>query len=161
MPAPQTASIQTGISASGRIARHAEILSAQLRMMRDAMFPPTAQKTLRSFSSGEVARFVGVSDGYLRQLSLDGLGPVPNLSPGGRRSYSLAQMNDLRQFLASHRPKEALTFLPRRRAHEKLQVLLAGLSRLGDRSRSPGFALRQARRPMREVVRPTYFDGTP
>ena len=110
-------------SATQRITNHAELLSAQLRSMRDAMFPPTAQKSLRSFTSGEVAKFVGVSDGYLRQLSLDGLGPVPNLSPGGRRSYSLAQMNELRTFLSQHRPKEALSFLPRRREGDKLQVL--------------------------------------
>lgn len=87
------------------------------------MFPPAAQKTLRSFSSGDVAKIVGVSDGYLRQLSLDGLGPVPNLSAGGRRSYTLAQMNELRRFLARHRPKEALAFVPRRRPGERLQVL--------------------------------------
>ena len=110
-------------SATQRITNHAELLSAQLRSMRDAMFPPTAQKSLRSFTSGEVAKFVGVSDGYLRQLSLDGLGPVPNLSPGGRRSYSLAQMNELRTFLSQHRSKEALSFLPRRREGDKLQVL--------------------------------------
>ncbi|KQT62238.1 MULTISPECIES: plasmid partitioning protein RepA [unclassified Aureimonas] len=110
-------------SASGRIARHAEVLSSQLRSMRSAMFPPEAQKSLRSFSSGEAARFLGVSDGYLRQLSLDGLGPAPNLSSGGRRSYTLGQVNELRKFLSTHRPKEAVSFLPRRRAGEKLQVV--------------------------------------
>jgi chromosome partitioning protein len=87
------------------------------------MFPPAAQKGLRSFSSGEVARIVGVSDGYLRQLSLDNLGPAPTLGPNGRRSYRLAQINELRRYLADARPKEALEFQPGRRPSEKLQVI--------------------------------------
>jgi chromosome partitioning protein len=87
------------------------------------MFPPNSNKGLRSFSSGEVARIVGVSDGYLRQLSLDRLGPAPALSTGGRRSYSLEQINVLRQYIAGVRTKEALQFWPRRRPGEKLQVL--------------------------------------
>lgn len=173
--------------------------------MRDAMFPPAAQKTLRAFSSGDVARFVGVSDGYLRQLSLDGLGPVPKLSAGGRRSYSLEQVNELRQFLAGHRPKDALSFVPARRVGEKLQVLAVANFKGGSAKTTSALYLAQHlalagyrvlavdldpqaslsamfgyqpefdigenetlygairydgdRRPMREVVRRTYFAG--
>ena len=106
-----------------RIARHAQALSAQMRALGTSLFPPSSSKWLRSFSSGEVARFLGVSDGYLRQLSLDGLGPAPLLSAGGRRSYTSAQIGELRAFLAGARPKEAVDFLPHRRAGEKLQVI--------------------------------------
>lgn len=105
------------------IGRRAEALSARLRAAGERAFPPTAQKFLRSFTSGEVAQIVGVSDGYLRQLSLDGLGPSPDLSTGGRRSYTLGQVNELRAYLADARPKEALKFWPRRRPGEKLQVV--------------------------------------
>lgn len=108
---------------SERIGRRAEALSARLRAAGERAFPPTAQKFLRSFTSGEVAQIVGVSDGYLRQLSLDGLGPSPELSAGGRRSYTLQQVNELRIYLADARPKEALKFWPRRRPGEKLQVI--------------------------------------
>lgn len=108
---------------SERIGRRAEALSARLRAAGERAFPPTAQKFLRSFTSGEVAQIVGVSDGYLRQLSLDGLGPSPELSTGGRRSYTLDQVNELRAYLAGSRPKEALKFWPRRRPGEKLQVI--------------------------------------
>lgn len=108
---------------SERIGRRAEALSARLRAAGERAFPPTAQKFLRSFTSGEVAQIVGVSDGYLRQLSLDGLGPSPELSAGGRRSYTLDQVNQLRAYLADARPKEALKFWPRRRPGEKLQVI--------------------------------------
>jgi chromosome partitioning protein len=108
---------------SARITGHAAALSEQLRSLRTAMFPPTSQKSLRSFTSGEVARILDVSDGYLRQLSLDGLGPNPSLSSGGRRSYSLAQINELREYLARTRTRDALSFQPGRRPGDKLQVL--------------------------------------
>lgn len=110
-------------SACARISGHARILSGQLRSLSTSLFPPAASKTLRSFSSGEVPKVVGVSDGYLRQLSLDGLGPAPKIAHAGRRSYTLAQVNALREYLAEARPKEALDFLPRRRGGEKLQII--------------------------------------
>ncbi|MCO6389091.1 plasmid partitioning protein RepA [Aliihoeflea sp. 40Bstr573] len=87
------------------IAADARLLSQQLRGLRDRLFPPLAQKTLRSFTSGEAARLIGVSDGYLRQLSINGEGPQPETGPGGRRSYTLANINALRHHLA----EQALT----------------------------------------------------
>ena len=108
---------------SARITRRADALSRRLRAVGERVFPPTAQKSLRSFTSGEVAEIVGVSDGYLRQLSLDGLGPVPELGPSGRRSYTLEQVADLRRYLATVRPKDAVRFWPRRREDDKLQVI--------------------------------------
>jgi len=83
-------------NALARITRHASVLSGQMQALSATLFPPSSKKTLRSFSSGEVARFLGVSDGYLRQLSLDRLGPSPALSAGGRRSYTPAQIGELR-----------------------------------------------------------------
>lgn len=190
---------------STRIGRHASMLSAQLHSMRAALFPPHASKTLRSFSSGEVARFVGVSDGYLRQLSLDGLGPKPNLVSGGRRSYTLAQVNELREYLAHARPKEALQFKPGRRDGDKLQVIAVTNFKGGSAKTTTALYLTQylalrgyrvlaidldpqaslsamfgyqpefdiadnetlygairydeERRPMAEIIRPTYFEG--
>lgn len=94
-----------------------------MQALSASLFPPTSRKTLRSFSSGELAKILGVSDGYLRQLSLDGLGPSPALSSGGRRSYTPAQIGELRQYLADARPKEALSFLPTRKPGDKLQIV--------------------------------------
>lgn len=108
---------------SAHITQRAEALSARLRSVGERAFPPTAQKSLRSFTSGEVAEIIGVSDGYLRQLSLDGLGPTPDIGPNGRRSYTLKQINALREYLAEARPKEAVRFWPRRREGEKLQII--------------------------------------
>ena len=191
--------------AISRIARHAKALSGQLQALNVSLFPPTARKTLRSFTSGEAARFIGVSDSYLRQLSLDGLGPLPSLSAGGRRSYTPEQVGELRTYLASARPKDALSFLPARRTGEKLQVVAVANFKGGSAKTTTSLYLTQflalegyrvlaidldpqaslsamfgyqpefdigendtlygairyddARRPMREVIRPTYFNG--
>ncbi|SFJ74959.1 chromosome partitioning protein [Bosea sp. OK403] len=109
--------------ASSRVSRHAAALSNQLRSLGTSLFPPSARKSLRSFTSGEVSRIVGVSDGYLRQLSIDGLGPSPAIGSAGRRSYTLGQINELRGYLSSARPREALQFSPGRRNGEKLQII--------------------------------------
>ncbi len=192
-------------TAAQRVSRHASLLSGQLRNLTASLFPPASQKMLRSFSSGEVAKFVGVSDGYLRQLSIDGLGPVPAIATGGRRSYTLAQVNELRAYLAEARPREALQFLPRRRPGEPLQVIAVANFKGGSAKTTTSLYLAQylalrgfrvlaidldpqaslssmfgyqpefdidrnetlygairyddERRPTREVIRPTYFDG--
>lgn len=192
-------------SALQRMTRHAKVLSGQMQALSATLFPPAARKTLRSFSSGEVARFLGVSDGYLRQLSLDGLGPEPAVTGGGRRSYTPAQIGELRVYLAGARPKEALGFLPHRRTGDKLQVIAVANFKGGSAKTTTSLYLAQflalqgyrvlaidldpqaslsamfgyqpefdigegetlygairydeARRPMREVVLPTYFAG--
>lgn len=192
-------------TASSRIGRQAAALSAHLRAAGEQFFPPTALKSLRSFTSGEVAQIVGVSDGYLRQLSLDSLGPKPDVGSGGRRSYTLAQITELRQYLATERPKEALKFWPRRREGDKLQVITVANFKGGSAKTTTALYLAQGlalqgfrvlaidldpqaslsamfgyqpefdipenatlygsiryddqRRPMREVVRETYFTG--
>lgn len=106
-----------------RIAWQARLLSDQLQALRERLFPPEAKKTLRRFTSGEVAKLIGVSDGYLRQLSLDHIGPSPDTTPNGRRLYSLEQVNELRDYLETARPRETSYFSPRRREGEPLQVL--------------------------------------
>ncbi|MDQ0322124.1 chromosome partitioning protein [Pararhizobium capsulatum DSM 1112] len=106
-----------------RIERHARQLSKQLKLLRERLFPPNSSKTLRTFSSGEAAQLIGVSDGYLRQLSLDGKGPTPRLTSNGRRSYTLSQINELRQHMASIKPKDALSYMPHRRLGERLQTI--------------------------------------
>ncbi|EJC75008.1 ATPase involved in chromosome partitioning [Rhizobium leguminosarum bv. trifolii WSM2012] len=80
-------------------------------------------RVLRSFSLGEVAEILGVSGSYLRQLSIDGLGPDPARGNARRRSYTLRQINELRDYLASARPKEALKFRPHRRVGDELQII--------------------------------------
>lgn len=101
---PETAAAMEGsarsLPADEAIAADAQALSEQLKSMRERLFPPAARKTLRGFTSGEAAKLVGVSDGYLRQLSLAGEGPQPDVGAGGRRHYSLTDINALRAHLA-------------------------------------------------------------
>ena len=70
------------------IASDGRNLSAQLHALRESLFPPSAQKALRRFSSGEAARLIGVTDGYLRQLSIAGEGPMPDLGIGGHTRWA-------------------------------------------------------------------------
>src|ERR1700741_350808 len=81
------------------IAGDAQLLSKQLQRLREKIFPPESKKVLRRFSSGETAKLIGVSDSYLRQLSLNKQGPVPDTSPSGRRQYTLEQVNALRRYI--------------------------------------------------------------
>jgi chromosome partitioning protein len=106
------------------IGEQADLLSAQLRSMSEALFPPTAQKVLRKFTSGEAARLIGVSDSTLRKMSLAGEGPQPVTTSNGRRLYTLADINQIRQILAqSSRGRGSIEFVPHRRPGEHLQVL--------------------------------------
>jgi chromosome partitioning protein len=113
------------LTADQQIAADAEALSMQLSAMRQRLFPPMAQKQLRSFTSGEAARLIGVSDGYLRQLSISGEGPQPDVSANGRRAYSLLQVNRLRQWLAGQGGPKAGSYVKHRDSAkgEALQVI--------------------------------------
>ncbi|WP_192913862.1 plasmid partitioning protein RepA [Roseibium sediminis] len=96
------------MAADEQIARDAEQLSEQLSELRARLFPPANMKVMRSFTSGEAAKLIGVSDGYLRQLALSGEGPSPAVDDRGRRNYTLADINALRHHLAAqHEPGSA------------------------------------------------------
>lgn len=114
------------VPAELQIAADAALLSERLCGMRQRLAPPSSKKQLRSFTSGEAARLIGVSDGYLRQLSLSGEGPQPSaVSPSGRRFYTLNDVNGLRHYLAGQGGHKAAQYLPHRdaKAGERLQVL--------------------------------------
>jgi len=113
MPSPETGSA---------IGEHAAILRSQLQAMAAAFYPPSAKKVLRRFSSGEAAKLLGISDSRLRQLSIDGQGPQPEVTQYGRRSYSLADIHALREFF-DETTKSGRKFSPRRQGNEHLQVI--------------------------------------
>lgn len=101
---------------------HATRLSERLQAHRAQLFPPDARRTLRKFTSGEVADLLGVKDAYLRKLSLEGRGPQPETRTGGRRYYSPDDIMALRQMLEKG-TKTPGTYLPGRRAGDHLQVI--------------------------------------
>jgi chromosome partitioning protein len=98
-----------------------EVLSNNLQELRNKLFPPNAQKGLRSFTCAEAARLIGVSDAYLRQLSLDGKGPDLETTPTGRRLYTLQQINQIRELLDVG--QSARRYVKHRRDGEKLQII--------------------------------------
>jgi chromosome partitioning protein len=99
----------------------AEELSKRLQAHQLRTFPPVAQKSIRSFTPGEAASFVGVAEGYLRQIVADGHGPVP-LS-NGRRVYSIEDINGIRKLLDESSPKTNGKYIRHRRPGEHLQIL--------------------------------------
>lgn len=103
------------------IAGDGAALSQELQALRQSLFPPTSHKVLRSFSSGEAAKLIGIADGYLRQLSLGGKGPQPELGNGGRRSYTLDQINELRALLEEG--GKGKRYIQHRSGSEHCQVL--------------------------------------
>jgi chromosome partitioning protein len=115
-----TGALHGSASVDEAIRSDAEALSGELYNLRARLFPPTARKTLRLFSSGEAASLIGVTDAYLRQLSLAGEGPSPETMIGGRRAYTLAQVNEFRHFLSRDNGRE---YLPIRRGSDQLQVI--------------------------------------
>ncbi|MFS8048699.1 plasmid partitioning protein RepA [Rhizobium sp. BR 314] len=192
-------------SSADKISRQSQLLSAQLQSIRERLYEPESAKTLKTYTSREVATLLGIAESTLRQMSLDGESAIPDRQDNGRRIYTLSQINQLREHLAHKRPAEALEFLPRRRPGDKLQVIavanfkggsakttttvhlahylaIHGLRVLAidldpqaslsamfgyqpefdvDENETIYAAIRydEARRPIREVIRQTYFDG--
>ncbi|SFB59979.1 chromosome partitioning protein [Rhizobium sp. NFR07] len=106
-----------------QILEQGDLISKKLHLLSVQRFPPNARKNLRSFSLGEVASYVGVSQSTLKKLHLEGKGPSPQTSSTGRRSYTAEQMLELREYLDVHGRSDSRIYVPRRRPGEKLQVL--------------------------------------
>jgi chromosome partitioning protein len=105
------------------IIQQAQRLSDELQAHRLATFPPAAEKPLRTFSAAEAAKFLGTKGSYLRNLSLEGKGPLPQLTPTNRRNYTAEQIQDLRTWLAAH-GAAGRRYVPHRRDNEHLQVIV-------------------------------------
>lgn len=98
-------------------------ISRRLDQLRLENFPPNARKTLRQFSMAEVAHYLGVSPNNLKRLHLEGKGPTPRTSSGGRRFYTAEQMQELRVFLDKTGKTDAKKYVPQRKAGDKLQII--------------------------------------
>ena len=95
-------------------------LSMRLRAQQLRDFPPAAQKTIRRFSPSEAAKFIGIHEGYLRQLVAEGKGPPAQ--PNNRRTYSIEDVDALRVEL-DRSGKGARRYVPHRKDGEALQVV--------------------------------------
>lgn len=113
-PDKRTAGLRSLISSD------AEELSRQLQAHQQRTFPPTARKTIRSFTPSEAADFIGIHQGYLRQIVSEGHGPEP--LPNGRRMYSVDDIQELRRLL-DEGGKGPRRYIRHRQPGEKLQVI--------------------------------------
>ena len=66
----------------------AKLLSEALERMSKLFLAPKEEKTLRRFTSAEVAELLRVSDGYLRKAHFDNKIPDVEQGPNGKRQYS-------------------------------------------------------------------------
>ena len=99
----------------------ANTLSIRLQEFREKLYPPSASKTLRKFTSGEASKLLGISDTYLRQIVTepDGGFTEPERTPGGRFLFSLSQIHSVRRRLSEFKASHA----PTRRVGERLCVI--------------------------------------
>ncbi|MBZ9739968.1 MULTISPECIES: plasmid partitioning protein RepA [unclassified Mesorhizobium] len=105
------------------IVAQGELISDKLNILRFEQYPPNAAKGLRAFSLSEVAEFLGVTSNNVKKLHLDGKGPVPATTPSGRRTYTAAQMLDLRRYLDKHGRPGMKQYLPHRRLGDAMQIV--------------------------------------
>ncbi|RUW73338.1 plasmid partitioning protein RepA, partial [Mesorhizobium sp. M1E.F.Ca.ET.063.01.1.1] len=96
-------------------------LEKALNNLSLAQYPPDAVRTMRKFTSTEVAALLGVTEAYIRQVSLKGQGPEPETTATGKRLYSVEQVLDLRMHLAEKARKKWIN--PRRVKGEDCQII--------------------------------------
>ncbi|MBU2961634.1 plasmid partitioning protein RepA [Citreicella sp. C3M06] len=96
-------------------------LSEALEHMSKLFLAPREEKSLRSFTTAEVAELLRVSDGYLRKAHFDGRIPEVEQGAGGKRLYSADDIREIRHAL-SQTAKDPFQFLPGRRDGDKLQI---------------------------------------
>lgn len=94
-------------------------LSRQLQLHQQKIFPPTSEKSIRQFTPAEAAYYIGIGEGYLRQVASEGHGPEPLAN--GRRMYTPADMERIRRSLDEKNGSQK--YVPNRRSGEKLQVI--------------------------------------
>jgi chromosome partitioning protein len=109
--------------AVGKIVHHAGILSTHLQEVRERMYPPRAEKSLRYFMTHEVSKLTSIPESTLRTMSIEGKGPTPARLDNNHRVYTLAQINELRRLFSEQKPGDTFRFLPRRRSGDHLQIL--------------------------------------
>lgn len=103
------------------VRRHGAELANQLRIHHRNTFPPEAEKTIRHFSPAEAAKLIGIHEGYLRQVALEGGAIAPEIK-NGRRTYSVEAIHEIRKYL-DQGARGNRRYLPHRTGAEHLQVV--------------------------------------
>lgn len=95
-------------------------LELALSNLSMAQFPPDARRSMRKFTSTEVAQLLDVTEAYIRQVAAKEQGPSPEIA-NGRRLYTLEQVLELRLALAANGRKKWMN--PRRTGSEQCQII--------------------------------------
>lgn len=95
-------------------------LGLALSNLSMAQFPPDARRSMRKFTSTEVAQLLDVTEAYIRQVAAKEQGPSPEIA-NGRRLYTLEQVLELRLALAANGRKKWMN--PRRTGSEQCQII--------------------------------------
>ena len=104
------------------IGAFADSLAESLNRQMRAAFQPEERKSLRRFSSTEVAELLRVSPSNLRNRHKDGSFPEVFTDGRGHRYYSAEEIDTLRDILA-RTGKNADAYLPGRRDGDRLQIV--------------------------------------
>lgn len=112
----------SSIQINTRIRENAQSLAGALESHLLKSFAPDARKTLRLFSAGEAAALLGISPSFLRKLHFEDRVPDVHTTPGGRRHYSAADLQMIRERLEESAKAEG-AYLRGRRPGDKVQVL--------------------------------------
>lgn len=113
---PGTKSIAGSISANA--ARLSDALDHHMRNS----FQPDSRKTLRKFHPAEVSELTGISMSNLRTRHQEGDFPDVETDARGRRLYSAAEIDQIRQVMA-RTGRNGDAYLPGRREGDALQII--------------------------------------
>jgi chromosome partitioning protein len=116
IPHPSPGSVASTISANA--ARLSEALNNHMRNS----FQPESRKTLRKFHPAEVSELTGISMSNLRTRHQEGDFPEVETDARGRRLYSAADIDAIRDVMA-RTGRNGETYLPGRRDDDGLQVI--------------------------------------
>ena len=125
---PESVSDRDGLSTARSVALDAARLSERIGRLDIELFAPVGGKTMRAFSSAEVARLLEVPLSFLAHLERTEVGPNVERRMG-RNWYTLAQIAELRTIIGSvdkrslPRPLPFASWPTRNTAHEAVQVL--------------------------------------
>jgi chromosome partitioning protein len=114
--------VQVPEGLTGLMERHADALSSQLQAHHLKVFPPSAEKGIRTFAPSEAAKLLGASESYLRQTASEMPELNVSMSPGGRRIFSIEDIHAIRKHM-DHVGRGNRRYLPNRRDGEQLQVI--------------------------------------
>lgn len=103
------------------ISRYADRLARSLDEEMRKAYQPTEKKVLRKFSVAEVSEMTGLPTSTIRNKHADGTFPEVETSKTGRRSYSAAEIGQMRDAMSGSRNGEMMR--PGRRNGDPMQVI--------------------------------------